>query len=133
MIFKMAILLNLLSYALFHHVLDFKDYFSYLTLNFENYNTAYSSITSSFSHANILHIAMNMFFIFNFRKKIDFFYNYKEQFFIYFLSVFPISILNILYIVFVNNNIFLLGYSGVAFAVLGSVFMLFDQKDKKIK
>ena len=88
---------------------------NYMSLRSGKY---YTLITSMFLHADIIHIAFNMYALYILGPQVEKYYGKCKFLLIYFLS----GILgNIFSCVFMDSNVFSIGASGAIFGLLGSI------------
>ncbi len=88
---------------------------NYISLRSGKY---YTLITSMFLHADIIHIAFNMYALYILGPQVEKYYGKCKFLLIYFLS----GILgNIFSCVFMDSNVFSIGASGAIFGLLGSI------------
>jgi membrane associated rhomboid family serine protease len=90
----------------------------------------YTFFTANFNHGGIVHLAFNMFFMYQFSRFFERYYNLKEQIFVYFISGIPVMFLSFLYIYFVEPKTFLIGYSGVCFVLFGASYKFLDDANR---
>lgn len=103
----------------------------HLVLGVHSLYNPLSIFNNNFMHAGLFHLFMNMFFVFFFGKIIDSYYDKKEQIFLYFGTGIVIALLMIGYIYLLNPSMTVVGYSGVAFALLGASFHCLDEMQRK--
>ena len=117
---------------------------STFTQGLSNNNTIYTALTLNslenptslilnyFMHGGILHLAMNMFFVYQVAKMFENIYTRKEQIYIYFGFGLAISLICFVWMFVAEINLTVIGYSGVCFALLGSILKYMDKKSLKI-
>ena len=103
----------------------------HLVLGAHSLNHPLSIFNNNFMHGGFLHLLMNMVFVYFFGNIIDSYYNKKEQIFLYFGTGIAIALVMIGYIVTLNPTMTVVGYSGVAFALLGAAYPYLDQMQQK--
>tara|TARA_Y100001960_G_scaffold334195_1_gene447126 strand:- start:27834 stop:28400 length:567 start_codon:yes stop_codon:yes gene_type:complete len=126
------IFLNIVSFV-FLHYLNKNDNLVYsFLLNKNSMDLPISFLLSGFSHANIPHILMNMYFLFMANKAFSQIFTFKKSV-IFFFTSFILSTL-IVYFILVgfNLDINVLGASGWLFAYLG-YFLCLIEKNQIIK
>jgi membrane associated rhomboid family serine protease len=122
-----AILFNLICFPLIF-ILE-PQYFALNSASLLSYPS--SLILNTFTHSGLLHISMNMLVVWQFGNLIDYEYQKKERYFLYFFIGLIITAIMYLNILFISPNNFLLGYSGIALALIGASFRFMDTKSKK--
>lgn len=103
----------------------------HLILTVQSLNFPLSIFNNNFMHGGLLHLIMNMFFVYQFGQLVDHKYNKKEQVFLYFGIGIVISLIMIAYFMFLNPSMSIVGYSGVACALLGATFKDLDPYNQK--
>lgn len=118
-----VMLLNIVLFFILYSYMQI--YPQYFLLNSNSIEHPTSFILNSFLHSGFIHLFFNMFFVYQIGNIIDNMYNKFERVFLYLLVSIPITIFMFTYIYFVKPDVFLVGYSGVAFALLGAswIFM----------
>lgn len=102
-----------------------------LILNAQSLNYPLSIFNNNFMHGGLLHLIMNMFFVYQFGQLVEYKYNKKEQIFLYFGIGIVISLIMIAYFIFLNPSMSIVGYSGIACALLGATFKNLDSYNQK--
>jgi rhomboid protease GluP len=117
---------------------------SAFTQGLSNSNTIYTALTLNslenptslilnyFMHGGILHLAMNMFFVYQVAKMFESIYTRKEQIYIYFGFGLAISLICFAWIYLLGDPITVIGYSGVCFVLFGAILRDMDKKSLKI-
>jgi membrane associated rhomboid family serine protease len=103
----------------------------HLVLSSQSINYPLSILNNNFMHGGLLHLIMNMFFVYQFGELVDNKYNKKEQIFLYFGTGIIISLIMIGYFIFLNPTMSVVGYSGIACALLGATFKDLDSHIQK--
>lgn len=126
------IAINVLMYFGINHFFTVEENFWNFGLNLQNAHLGYTFITSAFNHAGLLHLGMNMFFVYQISSAFESVYETKkEQILVYFLSSIPINLLSFSYMYFANIENTMVGYSGVCFALIGALWFAINTKAKK--
>lgn len=103
----------------------------HLILSVNSLSSILSIFNNNFMHGGLLHLVMNMFFVYQFGQIVDYKYNKKEQIFLYFGMGIIISLIMIGYFILLNPSMSVVGYSGVACALLGATFKDLDPQNQK--
>ena len=103
----------------------------HLILTVNSLSSPLSILNNNFMHGGLLHLVMNMFFVYQFGQLVDYKYNKKEQIFLYFGIGIIISLIMIGYFMLLNPSMSIVGYSGIACALLGATFKDLDSQNQK--
>jgi membrane associated rhomboid family serine protease len=126
------IFLNIVSFVFLHYLNKNDDLVYSFLLNKNSMELPISFLLNGFSHANIPHILMNIYFLFMANKVFSQIFTFKESVRFFFTS-FVLSTLIVYFIlVCFNLDINVLGASGWLFAYLG-YFLCLLEKNKIIK
>ena len=100
----------------------------YFLLQANSFENPTSLVLSNFMHGGFIHLAANMFCVYQLRQNFESIYQKREQFAIYFLSAIPIGIICCIWLYLVGSINHAVGYSGIVMAILGTLFRHFDGK-----
>ena len=126
------IFLNIVSFVFFHY-LNKNDNLVYLFfLNKNSIELPVSFLLSGFSHANIPHILMNMYFLFIINKVFSHIFTFKESVKFFFTSFILSTLIVYLFLLGFNLDFNVIGASGWLFAYIG-YFLFLLERNKIIK
>lgn len=108
-----------------------KEAYAQVGLGINNYKDLYPFFSSAFFHGGLIHLGMNMFFVYQVSKPVENLYYPKEQLFLYLGSVIPVSILSFVYMYVANIPQYMIGYSGVCFALMGALWFALEKGTKR--
>ncbi len=95
-----------------------------LNMYFSAYDFWWQPLSTMFAHGGLMHLAMNMFVLYQFGGLIERFRGAKEFLLLYFICGILTSLLSFAYIYFLDNYVNLVGASGAICALLGYVAYL---------
>jgi rhomboid protease GluP len=129
------IMIFVLYYYVFNETLD-RSNPEYLlpyevSLHANSITQPHSIIASYFMHGGLLHVFMNMLCVYQLRHAVSSIYNRREQIFLYFIAGFFINLLLVPILIFIDYQSIAIGYSGVVFALIGSIFKFLPKKEQK--
>lgn len=101
-----------------------------LVLGLHSLSYPLSFINNNFMHGGILHLVLNMVFVYQFGSLIDNIYNKKEQLFLYFGSGLIIALIIFAYVTAIGQVNPIVGYSGIACCLMGATFKYLPQETK---
>lgn len=125
------IAINVIAYFAISYFFG-EEAYAQVGLGINNYKDYYPFFSNAFFHDSLIHLGINMFFVYKLSKKIEKLYAPKDIFFLYLGSVIPVSILSFVYIYVENIPQYMIGYSGVCFTLIGALWYIFDQDEKII-
>lgn len=95
-----------------------------LNMYFVVYDFWWQPLTTMFAHGGLMHLAMNMFVLYQFGGLIEKYRGTKEFLLLYFVCGILTSLISFAYIYFLDNQVNLVGASGAICALLGYVAYL---------
>ncbi|MGM0518081.1 MAG: rhomboid family intramembrane serine protease [Campylobacterota bacterium] len=95
-----------------------------LNIYFSAYDFWWQPLSTMFAHGGLMHLAMNMFVLYQFGSLIERYKGSYEFITLYFLCGILTSLLSYAYIYFLDNQVNLVGASGAICALLGYVAYL---------
>ena len=104
------------------------EYTKYVVLSAESFNEPISIILSYFMHGDLFHLMMNMIGLYFIGKGFENIYYKNEHIALYFFSGIVVSLVCYLYLYLVDSSASAVGYSGVLFLLLGTLFRHLDGK-----
>lgn len=101
-----------------------------LNMYFIAYGFWWQPLSSMFVHGGFLHIAMNMFVLYQFGNLIEYHLGKKQMFILYFIGGILTSLLSFGYLYLFEQSVNLVGASGAICVLLGFI-ALFDEYQRK--
>jgi membrane associated rhomboid family serine protease len=129
--FYSVIGMNVIVYILMYILLPASAYTHFVITSESLRDSVLSLYVANFSHGGIIHLTMNMGFVYYFAQNLHHFYTKVQCFVLFYITALPIGLGMFAYVTFVSPETSVLGYSGVCFAILGAMFPHFKPQKKK--